>query len=481
MGGASIMTLELLGSRVLAPYVGTTLGVWTSLIGVILGSLSLGYYLGGRWSDRHPHLSALAWILFGSGVAIALVSAGSPLVLRGLSRRVPDVRVGSLVAATVLFAVPSTLLAMIAPYAVRLRLQDTRRSGRTVGRLYAISTVGSIAGTFLAGFWLIPYFGNGTLLLLLGLGLILLSLGTSFRAGFTLRATAAVAVAGYGSGLLLHSTAPGRAASLDFDTRYSRVQIYDARVENRPIRVMAISREISSVLWLDDDRAPFGYIAFFDLGRHFVPELRRVLMLGGAGYTYPRHLLSVEPGARVDVVEIDPEVTELARRYFRLVDDPRLSIHHEDARVFLNRSGETFDAVLFDVYVALDTPAPHLTTREAVARVFERLSEGGAALVNITSAVKGPASRIFRAQYGTWADVFPHVLVFRVNPRTPPEERQNLMLLALKAKETPSLSSQDPDLAQYLSQRWTEPVPRDLPILTDDHAPIELYVPSRRS
>src|SRR3989338_3386296 len=158
IAGALVMILELIGSRLLAPYLGTSIFVWTALIGIVLGALSLGYYLGGRFSAKNPSLAFLCLILFLAGLAIFLVAIFKDFIL--FYSTYFGVKSGAVFATIILFALPGVLLGMISPYAVRLKIKDLESSGGIAGNLYALSTIGSIVGTFLAGFYLIPTFGS---------------------------------------------------------------------------------------------------------------------------------------------------------------------------------------------------------------------------------------------------------------------------------------------------------------------------------
>ncbi|MCD4747143.1 MAG: fused MFS/spermidine synthase [Bacteroidales bacterium] len=173
--GAVVMAFEILGSRVLGPYVGTSISVWTSIIGVILGSLSLGYWLGGRIADRNPSFKTLSVIIFLSAVFIAISTLIKAFLLNFLLDFIIDIRWVSVIASLILFAIPSILLGMVSPYAVKLKIKSLSKSGSTAGNLYAISTLGSITGTFLAGFYLIPNFKITNILYILSLTLIFFS------------------------------------------------------------------------------------------------------------------------------------------------------------------------------------------------------------------------------------------------------------------------------------------------------------------
>jgi MFS family permease len=179
--GAVVMIFELVGSRILGPYFGTSIFVWTSLIGVILGSLSFGYYLGGRISDRNPDIRTLSFLIFLSSLCIGITMCIKSILLSFLLTHITDMRISSVIASLILFLPASILLGTISPYAAKLKLSNLTISGKTIGNLYAISTAGSIVGTFLSGFYLIPHLGTNNLLIILSLTLLFVSMTLSLK------------------------------------------------------------------------------------------------------------------------------------------------------------------------------------------------------------------------------------------------------------------------------------------------------------
>lgn len=178
--GAVVMAFEIIGSRMLGPYVGTSIFVWTSIIGVILLSLSLGYFWGGRIADRRPEAKILALIILLSAIFIAVSTIIKDNLLSYLLNAIYDIRIVSVISSLLLFTIPSILLGMVSPFAARLKMKNIALSGATVGNLYAISTVGSIIGVFLSGFFLIPSFRITKILFLFSIILIITSLFLHF-------------------------------------------------------------------------------------------------------------------------------------------------------------------------------------------------------------------------------------------------------------------------------------------------------------
>src|SRR5687767_9475679 len=158
--GAVVMIYEIIGSRIVAPFIGTSTYVWTSLIGVILAALSLGYWIGGRVADRRADAKVLAGVIFLAGGLVSVTVLVGEVVLTGVAAMPVGLEIRSLLASLLLFAPAGVALGFVTPYAVKLKMSSLEESGRTVGRLYALSTIGSIAGTFLAGFFLVPFVGS---------------------------------------------------------------------------------------------------------------------------------------------------------------------------------------------------------------------------------------------------------------------------------------------------------------------------------
>jgi spermidine synthase len=472
--GAVVMTMELAASRIVAPYLGTSVIVWTSLIGVILAALSLGYWAGGKLADRFPSPVTLAIVLAGASVAIACASYFQ-WILRIIAT-FSDLQSAAVIGVFSLFGPATFLLGMVTPLAVKLLLTDIARSGRTVGNLYAISNTGSIVGTFLGGFVLISFFGSSKILAILSLTMLALALLVSLTQRFRRVILPCALVGAFGaSGLLMESgiSLPSDATLIaDVDTTYSRTWIYETNAESN-VRVMTNAYGASqSAQYVDD---PFslvhGYTIFFDVFQAFVPKAEAALMIGGSAYTYPRHFLRVNPESTMTVVEIDPEVTELAQRYFGLTDDPRLSIVHADGRVFLNKNSKEYDVVFVDAFSSNLTIPYHLTTKEAVEALSKSLSDNGIVMVNIIASLEGVRSAFLAAEYATYASIFPSVTLYRIH-ETNEEEYQNVMLVAAKKPLTPE--SSHPFTPILVALEWHEPL-ASLPVLLDDFAPVEKY------
>ena len=475
ISGAVVMIFELVGSRVLGPHLGNSIFIWTSIIGVILGSLSLGYWLGGKWADKGASYRFLSLILLVSGVLMGLMNLFKDQLLIFISAQISDIRWTGLLGALLLFALPSILLGTVSPYAVKLKINSLERSGRTVGNLYAISTLGSIVGTFAAGFWLIPFFGTSRIIYILAIVLIFLSVVSAATKNLKTKVSAAVLLLLLTIFNISFFTSHG---ILDFDTQYSRVLIYDRqdRISGRPVRFMNIDRMPSSAMFLDGDDLFFDYLKFYQLSQYLNPTAKSALLIGGAGYVYPRHFLKSFPEATMDVVEIDPKLTDLAREYFSLEDSSRLHIYHEDGRMFLNNNNHKYDLVFMDAFNSFYSIPFQLTTREAVQKIYEALEDDGLVISNIISPLSSEEGVFLRAEYSTYRSIFPQVYLFPTKDSQNHKLIQNVILLAFKSPAEPNWQSENEEYQNYLSHLWPADIYNEGLILSDEQAPVDYYI-----
>ncbi|CAN5693868.1 fused MFS/spermidine synthase [soil metagenome] len=477
--GALVMIYEIIGSRLLSPYIGASTYVWTSLIGVILAALSLGYWLGGKIADKKPDITILALVIFLAGGLVSLTILLKDIILSFIAESSAILEIKSLIAALLLFAPASVLLGFVTPFAVKLKMSSLADTGKTVGRLYALSTVGSILGTFLAGFFLIPFVGSEKTLYLIGASLIGLSILLvpfalkPFNLMVLIVFVCGIGVNEFRSYYLLKTN-----DLHDVDTEYSRVQIFKTKDNNgKTIRAMAIDPFfIQTGTFLDSDELVFDYARYYHLIRHFKPNFQNTLMIGGAGYSFPKDYLRKYPNAKIDVVEIDPQMTEIARKYFRLQDNPRLDIIHRDGRIFLNQAQDNqYDAVLMDAFGSLFSVPFQLTTLEAVQQINRVLKDDGIVIFNLGGAISGDASKFLQAEYKTYAQVFPRVFLFKVNSEYTDSQLQNLIIVACKTECPATLQSSDTEISYLLAHLYSKNLLINVETLTDDLAPVEYY------
>lgn len=476
--GALVMIFEIVGSRILAPFIGTSTYIWTSLIGVILGSLSVGYWLGGKMADKKPSLQFLGGILFLGGTFLSLTILLQNFVLAIISSSALSLELKSIIATLILFAPAAVLFGFVAPYAIRLKMQNVEDSGKTVGRLYALSTVGSIAGTFLAGFFFLPFVGSiRTLYLIAGVMFALSLLLAPFKAttrnlfSIIILPASILLQEGYSYAMFLSYE------MRDFDTQYNRFQVYrsEEKETNRLMRVLTTDPlSAQSAMYLESDDLALNYAKYYHLLRHFKPDFQQTLIIGGAAYSFPKEYLRVYPDKKINVVEIDPQMTATARKHFNLKDDPDLQIFHEDGRVFLNQNKKKYDVILVDAFTSVYSVPFQLTTVEAVRQMEKSLTDDGVIIVNLISSFEGEGAKFLQAEMRTYKEIFPNVYLFKAKAEKLETTAQNAILISTKNSKI-TLESTDETISALLKNRYEKPIDLSLPILTDDLAPVEYY------
>ena len=472
--GAVVMVFELTGSRILAPYLGNSIFVWASLIGVILGSLSLGYWYGGKLADKKADYKTFSIIILLSAFFLILTTLLKDTLLNAIinltDKNSINLKWTSLIVVIMLFTLPSVLLGMVSPYAVKLKLKKMETSGRAVGNLYAISTLGSIIGTFLAGFLLIPFLGSTKILYSMVIVLLIASLLANVKRWFYAKLILLL-IAGYTLQVKINKP------YLDFDTQYNRVWIERAidKRNNRKMLIMRTGYLDSSSMYIGTDKLAADYTRYFKLIKHFKPDFKHSLMIGGAAYSFPKYYINHYQNASLDVVEIDPGLTKLAKKYFNLQDNPRLKIFHEDGRVFLNANKKKYDAIMVDVFKSYYSLPFHLTTYETIKRIYDSLNNDGVVITNVISCITGDKGKFFRAEFETYKKVFPQVYAFPVYFPKKTDEVQNIIIVALKSDKKPTFTDNDEELNEYLQHLLKIKIKFDVPILTDDYAPVDYY------
>lgn len=492
LGGAALMALEIVGSRILAPHFGNSIFVWGSLITVFLTALSVGNYWGGTLADRMPRLPVLGGLLVVPGLWTWLLPYFASHVNAWVTSLSLGLRFGPLVASFLLFALPSVFLGTLSPYAIRLEVQNVESVGNTAGRLYALSTAGSIAGTLTATFFLIPMMGVRNIVHTLGLLLLLLAAMAlaaphvremSGRKSRTLLVLPVLVVAALAAATPWGAAAPG--VVYQKDTLYHRVIVRD----DGPIRYLHFDNSYQSAIDLrNPDVQVFAYTRYLHLSRLFAPEGRRVLFVGLGGGAAPSRFLSDYPDTLIDVVEIDPDVIRVAQDYFHLPQSERLRLHATDGRRFIQQTQDRYDLVILDAYFSDAIPF-HLTTKEFLQEVRSRLTPGGVVTANLIGAVTGPESRLFRSMLRTYQEVFKQVYVFPVGSplgvndpvvrniivvATDSDERLSRSELQARAEAMRRSGAMRMDVWAYAGELIEEPIAtHEAPVLTDDYAPVD--------
>jgi spermidine synthase len=364
------------------------------------------------------------------------------------------------------FAPASAILGMVSPYLVKLAATDSNRLGRASGGVFAASTLGSIAGTFAGGFWLIPHLPISYILGGMVLLLLVLSLACSGGRPSWHISVMAVGLLGFMSVIAFGSAANSGRTIYEKNSEYYNIRVND--VSNGNVRLLLLDGSTNSARFVGLPGMPFPYVDMSSqMIRRLKPAPRSALALGGGGYSIPQYIKQYSPKTDVTVVEIDPEVTAVAKRLF--LDDPAIPIVtlNEDARIFLNHNRQQFEIIYTDAYSGAFSIPPTLASQEAFRVMDRALGSDGVIVFNIVSALSGPCSRVYGSLMKTMRDVFPNPAVFATRPDQPAVP-QNIIVLAAKRGHVLS----EDVLQDFGPYRWRT-VPSDGLMLTDDFAPTD--------
>ena len=407
--GACVLIVEILGAKMLSPYFGTSHFVWTAQIAITLLALAAGYYLGGRWVDHSPRLGNIYLAILGAAVYLA---ATVPLV-RGVSFAClkMDLALGSLLTSLFLFLVPLALLAMTGPFLVRILTHSVSQVGGNVGRLTSISTLGSVGGTVLIGYVLIPRFPNSVTMLATAGVLVLLPIVYFIVWGRGQRPSAGISAALF---LIACFAFAGLRPEWKSRIRYDGGEwIVRARANSNFGRMMVMDLNRYGAIdryYLNDNLIQNTYdpitgksLSLFTELLHGLPHayntnLQSALCIGMGTGIVP--MMLAHDGVKVDVVEINPGVVGLAEEWFGFKPQTLRRLEIGDGRYFLNRSQEQYDAIVLDAFLGDSSPS-HLMTKEAFTSVRDRLTPTGVLVMNT-----------FGRRLETSGEVEPTALVF---------------------------------------------------------------------
>lgn len=392
------LVIELVAGRIMAPYVGVSLYTWTSIIGVVLAGISIGAWVGGTLADRYPRQATLGWLLFLSGIGALTIAPLTDLI--GAAPLQTTLMLRILLLTTAIFFIPSTLLGMISPVVVKLTLDNLSRTGNIVGKIYAFSTLGSIIGTFATGFFLISWMGTRSLLLTMGT--ILIVSAFVFGGLFLKRKAAIITIVsvvsvsvflftmfGYAYRPLLDEKVYYYKESDYFTIKLMKYAIKGGTVEGEALILDNLIHSINDVN--DPAFLDYDYIRIYEELVGWQMQKRTsvdALFIGGGGYTFPRYMEATYPGARIDVVEIDPEVTYVVHEYLGLPRSTTIRSFNEDGRWFVMNSKDKgrYDFIFGDAFNDLSIPY-HLTTREFAQQMKELLKPDGLLIANLIDSV----------------------------------------------------------------------------------------------
>lgn len=450
-GGFVLMSFEMAAARVLAPTIGSSTYVWTSVIGIIMAAMSAGYYYGGKLADTNPSKTIVAFLILGSSFAIAITLQLYQPVLLWLSSTRLDLRMQGVVASIVLFAPTSFLLGALSPYLAKLNIESISKAGQAIATLSALNAIGSIIGTFATGFFLFSVIGSRSIFLVLAIILIALSWLFAPRHKTKIRLIFSAII------LFIALTAQDIAKGIQIDTTSSHYTIEEIVRDGQPMRVLATGPGgyQSGIFLNNKTQHAFSYTQEIATVVQNTPQHERILVIGGGGMTLPR-LLASKYNTTIDVVEIDASLADISRRYFDYDDPANVNIIVDDGRSYINKTNQKYDIVIIDVFGNTEIP-PSFLTAEYGERLARIIKPHGLVAVNTIAGVQGPCKQLLDMIARPYHDSFSHVSFYQLSKNS---SLQNIIVLA---------SQQQTSYDAYI------PLPQnsDFPRYTDDFIPSE--------
>lgn len=504
--GASIMVIELAANRTLSPWFGNSLFTWTSLIGVILVAMSLGSFLGGLYADKNPSFKFLGHLLMLSSLLTIMI----PLLQKLIDGWFENSHIiwGPLAACLILFSLPAIFLGGITPLVIRLisLMGKDLAIGFSAGRISMFSTLGSVFGTFLTGIWLIPHFEIKVIYLSVALLLGILasisyysfyktfngSLNENLKKKSTLNSLG-IFLSFFIIGVviclgLIQQKNQHEEPLLVYEksTFYHRIRVFSQPLQNGDtLKSLFLDTTTEGAQFEQSKEIPLEYQKYWELIKFFQPQLKSAAFLGGGAFAMPLAVKDSFPQADVDVIEIDPEVIHVGKKFFNMGKENSPNTVADDARRYLRNHSKTYDFIFGDTYNGLRYIPPHLITKEFFELIKNRLNPDGIYMINIISSLRGNKSELFQSVVKTLHSVFPQLYVFALNP-----DRkltiQNIILVASpiiseeKLKSLEQIHHKDvPSHLDRLLETYIRPVDiltNDGVVITDSHNPVEYII-----
>ncbi len=423
------MAYELVAARLLAPAIGSSTYVWTSVIGVIIAALACGFYIGGKVADARKRPEDIAWLCLFIAGAITWTLLSYQSVLQGVAMSDLDARLQGVVAALFLFAPTSLMIGILNPYLIKLNVRSLEHSGRSVASLDALNAIGGIVGTFITGFILFGAVGSRESLLILVITMIVASWLMVPRVLMAARVITSTMCA------LLAVTTVATPLAGAIDTPTAHYEIVEGMKNDRLVRVIVTGPEAaqSGIYVGAPSDLLFWYSKQVDRVIADSPNKERILILGGGAFTLPQYLADKYPASQIDVVEIDPELSAIATEHFGYKSPSNVKVIAGDARHYANQTKSSYDIVLVDVYNDASVPFS-LLTREYGRAASSLLAPDGIIIVNAIAAFGGDCLPLFEAINSTYASSLPYG--YALKSPDAPDDRSNILLVYSRKEQS---------------------------------------------
>lgn len=486
--GAAVLILEISATKILSPYFGNTIFTVSGIITIVLIGLSVGYFFGGKLADKKPSPTWYYALICASGLGSLLIfflkNSALPIMGKNLS-----LFSGPLISSFTLFFLPVCVLGFISPYAIKLQEQRLQAGkpiiGSVSGQIFFWSTFGSIFGSLVTSFILVPFLGLNSILLLVSTLLILVGSPLWFKV-FSIKikilgAISLLVLFTYSFILLLTFKLPNNVL-FQKDGIYEKISVIKSKVDNRDVNFLIQDMSFSAAAFTENpDELVFDYTKYYSLYSLFLPKIDTALVIGGGGFSIPKALLKEQEEVLVDVAEIEPILLDVAKKYFGLSENPRLNIQIKDGRRMLKDSNKNYDLIFSDVYYSLYSVPAHFTTKEFFLLAKEKLSPNGIFIANLIGNLSDSKPSFIKSEIKTFQEVFPNSYVFATDSKSS-EKNQNIIILGSNSNRR--LHSNDKLNTSLLTNLQNKMVNleklnlKEHKIFTDDFSAADIYMAS---
>jgi len=418
-----LMTYEILVSRMLAPSIGSSSLVWSGIIGFVMLGMTIGYYFGGKILHRKVLINNIIMAI----CVFLIFTFFYQDIFSYIRENIENTRLLIVVLTSIAVGPISYLIATLSPFLVSEIVSYGDTTNISISRAYMVGSVGAILGTFSSTFFLIPYLPIPYILL--GMAFVFIILLIPYRKYLTL-VIVLVLISLIGGIFLLGGNTENVFTT---ESLYNSIEVKDEmRSSGVMVRRLYLDKTIQSEMYLENPVALASFYAqYYDIPFAYLENPKNFLMIGGGAFSYPKYFSANYPRLQMDVVEIDPKVTQTAKDYFLFVETNNITVYSQDARVYMNNLNKEYDAILMDAFNGYSTPA-HLATREYAQLIYNNLSDDGVLVINIPASLSGDYNDFLLSQYKMYQEIFPYVDLYTVLFNNKPNDLQNIMLVARK-------------------------------------------------
>ncbi|VAW71547.1 hypothetical protein MNBD_GAMMA13-1547 [hydrothermal vent metagenome] len=468
LNGAGIMAFEMISSKMLAPFYGTSLEVWAVTLAIVMGGLAIGYWLGGRRSAKYSGVASLCQLLFVAAIAVAIAPLLGNILFASAYQTFGTS--GSMVSSLFIVLPYMVLAGMVSPILTHIIAADTHEAGAAAGKVFSLSTIGGVLATFATGYWLIPTLGLESAVIVLAstyfiIGLVLI-MGQSFKANRHAWLASTLSFILIGTSIAWTSSTPFPGVLYRQTGLYGELMVadiplhYDGRVY--PRRMLLNNRVGQTNMNIDSGCSLWPYAHYLLTLAGAKPEGSNALLLGLAGGSVANEFVKL--GFNVDAVDLDPRVFTLATEFFKL--SPKVHFIEDDARHYLNIQDKKYDLIVIDLFTGEGVPN-HIITRESLALLKKRLPPDGIVLINFHGYIDGKDGKGARSVYKTLIDAG-YTTRYLVTPGKPGARNA---IFAATPSQNPQFFAQQAYRQVFCALDW--PAPNPPPLMAMDQARYE--------